>query len=398
VAKTGDATSGTKPGSILAQLGDSAATGGGVTIFDSILGKTAGEPDFGEIGLFTASVSELGNRVKLRPRAVRDRKAPKTGGVFAGFPKSVMNQNGTALFLADLFKRPDGFPPGQGTGVFGGPGKPLLIAQSGRPVPGLPGTTVVNFNFGGLSITNGNQAFILCTAEPDLETVLVCNFGGNGPPVTEIFVQSGLTVSTGPGNDTVTIFDFPFGGTTSSDGKPRSVNDGGTAVMEVVFVENGNSIYSTGTPKAPPETLQPDIILNETTKIGDDVHQMKAEPPQTPEREQAVNVEMDYPFFIQNDGSVRDEIRFTSSGSDARDRFKWIEGDANGMEISDAVFGDGRTYTLDPGDKVRVRLRANRQTLENKPKTDKIKMKAVSTTDKKARDAFQLTVKFTAAP
>jgi hypothetical protein len=211
-------------------------------------------------------------------------------------------------------------------------------------------------------------------------------------------VQSGLSVPIGTGNDTVSDFDFPFGGTTSSDGKPRSVNDAGAAVMEVIFTENGNAIYSTGTPKAPPEARQPDIILNETTKVGDDVHQSKPEPPQTVEREQQVNTEVDYPFFIQNDGTVRDEIKFTSSGSDVRDRFKWIEGDANGTEISDAVFGDGQTYTLDPGDKVRVRLRANRQTLINKPESNKIKMKATSTADKKARDAFQITVKFNAAP
>ena len=171
--------------------------------------------------------------------------------------------------------------------------------------------------------------------------------------------------------------------------------------MECVFQENGNSIYFTGVAKAPAKALQPDIILNETTKVGDDVHQDKAEAPQTPEREQPVNVEMDYVFFIQNDGSARDEIRFTSSGSNARDRFKWIEGEAgeaDGTDISDQVFGDGRTFVLDPGDKVRVRLRANRQTLENKGKTDKIKMKATSTADKKARDAFQLTVKFTPTP
>jgi hypothetical protein len=389
VAKTGDQATGAKPGFNFGILGPPSATGGGLVIFDSILQRGDAEPDFTEIGHYTKYA-----KYRAALEALRDRSARKTGGVFAGFPASVVNQNGTTGFIAELFKRPDGFPPGQGVGVFGGPGKPQLIAQSGNPVPGLPGTTITSFNFGGLSVTNGNQVFVLSTAEPNLSTVLVSTFPGNGPPSTEIFLQDGLSIPAGAANDTLNAFDFPFGGTTSSDGKPRSVNDSGTAVIECVFATNGNSIYYTGTPKAPDDVRQPDIILNEKTKVGDDVHQSKAANPQTPEREQAVNTAVDYVFFIQNDGTVQDEIEVSSSGKDARDRLKWFLGDDDTMEISDAVFGDGRKCTLQPGEKIKIRLRANRQTLENKGKTDKVKIKATSTADKKARDQFQLSIKY----
>jgi hypothetical protein len=140
----------------------------------------------------------------------------------------VVNQNGVTAFLADLFKRPEGFPPGQGQGAFGGPGKPLLIAQSGKPVPGLPDTTVVNFTFGGPCVTNGGEVFTPCTVAPNFQCVAQEQVPNNTRVANSIFLQVRLSVPVGAGNDTINTFDFPYSGTTCSDGKPRSVNDSGT--------------------------------------------------------------------------------------------------------------------------------------------------------------------------
>jgi hypothetical protein len=165
----------------------------------------------------------------------------------------------------------------------------------------------------------------------------------------------------------------------------------------VFFATNGNSLYFTGAPKAPPEELQPDIILNETEKVGDDVHQNDPA-----RRRRSIGSSREHGGVFIHFSSRTTERRRTRSSSPVQGRETGISSNGTRGTARRRRFPTMSSVTdaptcWRPGQGARASL-ANRQTLENKGKEKTIKMKATSTIDKKFRDAFEITINLIPVP
>jgi hypothetical protein len=401
----GDPLGGVKKNRGPADFNHVVASDGGLIAFDStLLNRQTGEVLFNELALAT----DQGPGSVPRAAAVRDKPAPGAGQgvVYSGFSGSLISEAGVLIFDATLFKKPNGLEPPKDTGVFTitrGKDEALAIGGSKLKVDLAEFSDAVVFaqnlaRFGG-GIPLELQAVLLAHVfeldDPGqvLKDAIVSADASGKKPINTVIAMEGEKFQATGGTRTVEALPLPTA-PMGSTGQARSTNQAGETAVLVNLSGGGQGAYVFPSPRPPGPVRQPDIILEDAGKFGDDVHQNEAATVQLQSRDVPVNMVEDFVFYIQNDGNVTDTIKFTSSGKDARDRLRWFLGDDNTTEISDDVFGEGRSFTLDPGARQKVRLVVQRQTLENKGKTDKVKMKAVSTSDKKKRDNFQLTVVF----
>jgi hypothetical protein len=404
--RVGQPIGGVKKNRAAADLNNVVSSSGGLVIFDSTLrNRQTGEVLFDELVL----AADQGPGSVPRAVAVRDTSAPGAGKgvVYSGFLGNSMSKTGAALFQAALFKKPNGLTPPKDMGVFAATsGQDSLFIKGGRELKSVENDPRERFVFAKaiIGLTGGKgpqelQAVLLAdvlegnSPAPNEKDALIVSGPDSGKRVHTAVAVEGSDIQTTGGSRTVASLPAPTA-PMGSAGQARSGNQNGDTAVLVGFNGGGRGAFVFPSPRPPGPVRQPDIIFEDEGKFGDDIHQDKPANTQLQSRDVPVNTIKAFEFFIQNDGNVGDTIRFTSSGKDARDRLRWFLGDDDTTEISDDVFGEGRSFTLAPGARQKVRLVVQRQTLENKGKTDKVKMKAVSTGDKKKRDNFQITVNF----
>lgn len=383
----------------IAEFNFPSSSPGGLVIFSGSLNDTkAGVPLFNEIAQFV----DKGPGSTATAIAVRDKPSGSGGGqVFSDFLGCSINQDGDSIFEAALFKRPNGLNPPFDQGTFevtNTKRRPLLLA--GNIISMEDGTDLRPASRTFLNPSVADQftifgTFIEAGVNPPPSAVnAIVNVDDSGKKTVRTVVAiEGKEVATTTGTETVTSIPTPTV-PHGSAGQARIVNHSAATVAKLVTGATAG-IYVLPSPRPPQPVYQPDIIYNAAKKIGDDVHQASPAAPQTPAVTMTNNIEETYIFTVQNDGNIADTIAFSSSDPKNQFTYKWFSVPDAGadVEITDAVLGAGQTFSLAPGESVKLKLKVNFVEIRARKGTAKIKMKAVSTVDpKKAKDTFLFTV------